>query len=434
MIQQILAILGEYWLTLLAILLLICCSGFFSGSETALTATSRARMHSLEVNGDDRAGVVNTLIERRDRLIGALLIGNNLVNILASSLATSLFLGLFGDSGVAIATLLMTVLLVIFSEVLPKSWAISAPERFALVVAPLVRPFVAVVGPLSSLVNWIVRKMLGMFGVSISGEASMLSAHEELRGAVALLHREGSVIKADRDRLGGVLDLGELEVSDIMIHRTAMRAVNADEPPEVAVRNILESPYTRMPVWRGATDNIIGVIHAKDLIRALAEPHVEPQDIDIVKIAQKPWFVPDTTNLKDQLNAFLRRKTHFAVVVDEYGEVQGVVTLEDILEEIVGDISDEHDLEIQGVRQDSDGSIVVDGGVPIRDLNRAMDWLLPDEEATTIAGLVIHESKSIPEERQAFTFYGKRFIVLKREKNRITRLRIRPIDAAVPEA
>lgn len=428
MIEQILANLAEYWLTLVAILLLICASAFFSGSETALTATSRARMHSLEVNGDTRAGLVNSLIERRDRLIGALLIGNNLVNILASSLTTSLFLGLFGDSGVAIATVLMTVLLVIFSEVLPKSWAISTPERFALFVAPLVRPFVAVVGPLSSVVNWIVRKMLGLFGVSISGEASMLSAHEELRGAVALLHREGAVVKADRDRLGGVLDLGELEVSDIMIHRTAMRAVNADEPPELAIRNILESPYTRMPVWRGATDNIIGVIHAKDLIRALAEPNVEPQDLDIVKIAQKPWFVPDTTNLKDQLNAFLRAKTHFAVVVDEYGEVQGVVTLEDILEEIVGDISDEHDLEIQGVRQDSDGSIVVDGGVPIRDLNRAMDWQLPDEEATTIAGLVIHESKSIPEERQAFTFYGKRFIVLKREKNRITRLRIRPID------
>jgi len=428
MIEQILTSLADYWLTLVAILLLICASAFFSGSETALTATSRARMHSLEVNGDTRAGLVNSLIERRDRLIGALLIGNNLVNILASSLTTSLFLGLFGDSGVAIATVLMTVLLVIFSEVLPKSWAISTPERFALFVAPLVRPFVAVVGPLSSVVNWIVRKLLGLFGVSISGEASMLSAHEELRGAVALLHREGAVVKADRDRLGGVLDLGELEVSDIMIHRTAMRAVNADEPPELAIRNILESPYTRMPVWRGATDNIIGVIHAKDLIRALAEPNVEPHDLDIVKIAQKPWFVPDTTNLKDQLNAFLRAKTHFAVVVDEYGEVQGVVTLEDILEEIVGDISDEHDLEIQGVRQDSDGSIVVDGGVPIRDLNRAMDWQLPDEEATTIAGLVIHESKSIPEERQAFTFYGKRFIVLKREKNRITRLRIRPID------
>ncbi|MBW8321019.1 MAG: HlyC/CorC family transporter [Arenimonas sp.] len=422
--------LGEYWPLILVIFALIAASAFFSGSETALTAASRARMHSLSNQGDTRAGVVSLLIERRDRLIGALLIGNNLVNILASSLTTSLFLGLFGDSGVAIATLVMTVVLVIFSEVLPKSWAISSPDRFALTVAPFVRIFVLVVGPLSSLINFIVRSMLAIFGLSLSKEAPMLSAHEELRGAVDLLHREGAVVKADRDRLGGVLDLGELEVSDIMIHRTSMRGVNADDPPEVAVRTVLESPYTRMPLWRGSTDNIIGVVHAKDLLRALAEPNVEPNNLDIVKIAQKPWFVPDTTNLKDQLAAFLRRKVHFAVVVDEYGEVQGIVTLEDIIEEIVGDISDEHDLEIQGVRQEADGSIVVDGTVPIRDLNRALDWNLPDEEATTIAGLVIHESKSIPEERQAFTFYGKRFIVMKREKNRITKLRIRPAEEA----
>ncbi|SSC73079.1 unnamed protein product [Ciceribacter sp. T2.26MG-112.2] len=422
--------LGEYWSLILVIFALIAASAFFSGSETALTAASRARMHSLSNQGDKRAGLVSLLIERRDRLIGALLIGNNLVNILASSLTTSLFLGLFGDSGVAIATLVMTVVLVIFSEVLPKSWAISSPDRFALTVAPFVRVFVLVVGPLSSLVNFIVRGLLAIFGLSLSKEAPMLSAHEELRGAVDLLHREGSVVKADRDRLGGVLDLGELEVSDIMIHRTAMRGVNADDPPEVAVRTVLESPYTRMPLWRGSTDNIIGVVHAKDLLRALAEPNVEPNNLEIVKIAQKPWFVPDTTNLKDQLAAFLRRKVHFAVVVDEYGEVQGIVTLEDIIEEIVGDISDEHDLEIQGVRQEADGSIVVDGTVPIRDLNRALDWNLPDEEATTIAGLVIHESKSIPEERQAFTFYGKRFIVMKREKNRITKLRIRPAEEA----
>ncbi len=426
--------LGEYWPLILVIVALIAASAFFSGSETALTAASRARMHSLSNQGDLRAGLVSLLIERRDRLIGALLIGNNLVNILASSLTTSLFLGLFGDSGVAIATLVMTVVLVIFSEVLPKSWAISSPDRFALTVAPFVRIFVAVVGPLSSLVNFIVRGLLAIFGVSLSKEAPMLTAHEELRGAVDLLHREGSVVKADRDRLGGVLDLGELEVSDIMIHRTSMRAVNADDPPEVAVRAVLESPYTRMPLWRGSTDNIIGVVHAKDLLRALAEPNVEPNNLDLVKIAQKPWFVPDTTNLKDQLAAFLRRKVHFAVVVDEYGEVQGLVTLEDIIEEIVGDISDEHDLEIQGVRQEADGSIVVDGAVPIRDLNRALDWSLPDEEATTIAGLVIHESKSIPEERQAFTFYGKRFIVMKRERNRITKLRIRPAEEAAKQS
>lgn len=428
--EAFLQFLSDYWLVLISILGLLGLSAFFSGSETALTAASRSRMHTLETNGDERAGIVTAMIERKDRLIGALLIGNNLVNILASSLTTSLFLGLFGDSGVAIATLAMTALLVVFSEVLPKSWAISSPDRFALAVAPIVRPFVLLVGPLSSIVNAIVRRILWLFGANLSSEASMLTAHEELRGAVDFLHREGSVVKADRDRLGGVLDLDDLEVSDIMIHRTSMRTINSDDPPEVVVRNILESPHTRMPIWRDSMDNIIGVVHAKDLLRALAEPDVTPATIDIVKIAQKPWFVPDSTNLKDQLNAFLRRKSHFAIVVDEYGEVEGLVTLEDILEEIVGDIADEHDLEIQGVWQEADGSIVVDGSVPIRDINRALDWNLPDEEATTIAGLVIHESKSIPEERQAFTFYGKRFMVMKREKNRITKLRIRPVDDA----
>lgn len=285
-------------------------------------------------------------------------------------------------------------------------------------------------GLLSRIVNAVIRGLLRFSGVQLSQQTLGLSGYDDLEQALQLVHRDTHLDKADRDRLGGVLDLGELEVSDIMIHRTAMRAVNADEPPEVAVRAVLESPYTRMPLWRGSTDNIIGVVHAKDLLRALAEPDVQPSNLDLVKIAQKPWFVPDTTNLKDQLAAFLRRKVHFAIVVDEYGEVQGLVTLEDIIEEIVGDISDEHDLEIQGVRQEADGSIVVDGAVPIRDLNRALDWSLPDEEATTIAGLVIHESKSIPEERQAFTFYGKRFIVMKREKNRITKLRIRPAEEA----
>jgi len=429
-LQTIGAIVSEHGLTILAILALIGLSGFFSGSETALTAASRARMHSLETNGDARAATVNTLIERKDRLIGALLIGNNLVNILASALATSVLLSIFGDSGVAVATLTMTLLLVIFAEVLPKSWAISTPDRFAMAVAGVVKAFVVVVGPLSSFVNWIVRHIMSLFGVTFASETSMLSAHEEIRGAVDLLHREGSVVKADRDRLGGVLDLGELEVSDLMIHRTSMRMLNADETPEANVRAVLESPYTRMPIWRGSTDNIIGIVHAKDVLRVLAEVSNEPQRMDVVKIAQKPWFVPDTTSVPDQLNAFLRRKAHIAIVVDEYGEVEGLVTLEDILEEIVGDITDEHDTEVQGVRQEADGSIVVDGSVPIRDLNRALDWSLPDDEATTVAGLVIHESQTIPEEKQAFTFHGKRFIVMKRERNRITRLRIRPMDKA----
>ena len=418
---------AEYWGLMATIVGLIVVSAFFSGSETALTAVSRARMHTLEQQGDKRAGFVNVMINRRDRLIGALLIGNNLVNILASSLTSTLFLSIFGANGVAYATLIMTTLLVVFAEVLPKSWAISATDRFALAVAPLVRVLFFVIGPLSSLVNMIVRAILGVFGVTLTKGTEMLTAHDEIRGAVDLLHREGSVIKADRDRLGGVLDLGELEVSDVMIHRTAMRAVNADDPPEAAVKTVLESPYTRLPVWRGSIDNIIGVVHSKDLSRALAEPHAAPSTIDIVKVAQKPWFVPDSTNLKDQLNAFLRRKVHIAVVVDEYGEVQGIVTLEDILEEIVGDISDEHDLEISGVQQEADGSIVVDGTVPIRDLNRALDWTLPDEAANTVAGLVIHEAQMIPSVDQVFIFHGFRFQVLARKDNRITRLKIRKL-------
>lgn len=424
--EGVIAFLVEEWPVLVTILLLLVCSAFFSAAETALVNASQARMHALEANGDVRARLVTELNTRQDRLIGTLLLGKNIVNILAATLAAELFIPAFGWWGVLYATLAMTFLLVIFSDVLPKGWAVASPDRLARAVAPVARFFVVLIGPLSSLINRLVRGILGLFGYELSKERPMLTAHEELRGAVDFLHREGAVVKVDRDLLGGVLDLGDLAVSDIMIHRTSMRALNADEAPEVLVRSVLESSYTRMPVWRGATDNIIGVLHAKDLLRALAEPDVTPETVDIVRIAQKPWFVPDTTNLKDQLSAFLRRKVHFAIVVDEYGEMQGLVTLEDILEEIVGDIADEHDIAIQGVRTEADGSIVVDGSVPIRDLNRALDWSLPDEEATTVAGLVIHESRSIPEERQAFTFYGKRFIVMKRVKNRITRLRIRP--------
>ncbi|MCI5075191.1 HlyC/CorC family transporter [Oricola sp.] len=417
----------EIWITAGVVLVLIVLSAFFSGSETALTATSRARMHHLEGAGDLRAKSVNLLLTRQDRLIGALLIGNNLVNILGSALATSLFLALFGQTGVAYATIAMTVLLVIFAEVLPKSWAISNPDRFALAVAPIIRRFVVVVGPLSSLVNAIVRRILKLFGVDLADNVSMLTAHEEIRGAVEVLHKEGSVVKEERDRLGGLLDLAELEVSDIMVHRTNMKMVNADQEPAAIVAEILESPYTRMPVWRGETDNIIGIVHAKDMLRALHAVDNDPTRIDIAKVANKAWFVPDTTTLRDQLDAFLRRKAHVAIVVDEYGEVEGLVTLEDIIEEIVGDIADEHDVDVQGLRTEADGSVVVDGSVPIRDINRALDWSLPDEEATTIAGLVIHEAQTIPSEKQAFTFHGKRFVVMKREKNRITKLRIRPV-------
>ncbi|ANT48572.1 HlyC/CorC family transporter [Mesorhizobium amorphae] len=288
----------------------------------------------------------------------------------------------------------------------------------------------AVLAGLMLLVLLLRTRLLALFGYELQPIEPQRSSHDELRGAVDDFRRDGQMVREDRDRVGGLFDLEELEVSDIMVHRTNMRSVNADNQPEAVVREILQSPHTRMPLWKGSLDNIVGVLHAKDLLRALNEVGNDFSRIDVMKIASKPWFVPDTTTLQEQLNAFLRRKAHFAIVVDEYGEVEGLVTLEDIIEEIVGEIADEHDIEIQGVKQEADGSVVVDGTVPIRDLNRALDWNLPDEEATTIAGLVIHETQSIPEEKQAFTFHGMRFVVMKRDKNRIARLRIKPAGEA----
>lgn len=423
----------ELWLTVGAILFLLILSGFFSGSETALTAASRARIHQLEKSGDHRATLVSQLILSRERLIGALLLGNNLVNILASSLATSVMLSLFGDTGVVYATLLMTVLVLVFSEVLPKTWAIGDPERFALSVAPPVRILVVIFGPVIAGIEVLVRRILHVFGVDVDASTAVLSAHEELRGTIDLQHSTGGLVKSERDRIGGLLDLAALDVSDVMVHRTNMQALNASEPSDKLINEVLSGSYTRLPLWRDDPDNIIGVLHAKDLLRAVNACGGDMDKVSIEEIATPPWFVPENTSLQDQLNSFLKRKSHFALVVDEYGEVMGLVTLEDILEEIVGEISDEHDLVVSGVRPQPDGSVIAEGSVPIRDLNRAMDWRLPDEEATTIAGLVIHDARMIPEERQVFTFHGFRFTVMRKEKNRITRLRVLPLGGEPEE-
>jgi Mg2+/Co2+ transporter CorB len=422
----------DLWLAIATILLCIALSAFFSGSETALTAASRARMHSLEKNGDPRAALVNRLLARRNRLIGATLLGNTLVNIGSSAFTTSILVTLVGDRGAIYATVIMTVLLLVFAEVLPKTVAINYPDRVSLLVARTLSFFVSIFGPLLVGVEAIVFGALKLVGVDTSRQRSILSGHEELKSAVDLLHREGGVGRSDRDMFGGLLDLRDLEVSDVMVHRTKMVMLNADLPPQELIREIVASPYSRLPLWRGEADNIVGVLHAKDLLRGLDASVGDRANFDVQSIALKPWFVPDTTSVQDQLQAFLKRKTHFAIVVDEYGVVMGLVTLEDILEEIVGDISDEHDLVVQGVRLQADGSVIVEGSVPIRDLNRVMAWSLPDEEATTIAGLVIHEARAIPESGQVFGFHGFRFEMLRKTKNRITLLRIFPADAQTP--
>jgi Mg2+/Co2+ transporter CorB len=417
-------------ITLGAILGLLILSAFFSGAETALTAASRARMHALEDDGNHRARIVNRLLLTRERLIGAILLSYNLANIAASALATSVLLRVFGDFGVAYATAIMTVLVVVFAEVLPKTYAIVNADRMALAVAPIIRAVVAVLAPVTAAMQVLVRQTLRLFGVSVSADTDVLSAHEEIRGAIELHHKEGGVVKLDRDMLGGVLDLRELTVSDIMVHRIKMDAIDAELPTEEIVDAALKSPHTRLPLWRGEREEIVGVLHAKQLLRALRETRGDLSKLDIMSLATPPWFVPDTTTLKAQLSAFLKRKAHFAIVVDEYGEVMGLLTLEDIIEEIVGDITDETDIAAALAKPQSDGSLIVDGLVPIRDVNRLMDWDLPEEEATTVAGLVIHEAQTIPNPGQAFTFHDFRFEVLRRHRNRITSLRVTPLDSA----
>ncbi len=417
-------------ITLGAILGMLIISAYFSGAETALTAASRARMHALEDDGNRRARIVNRLLLTRERLIGAILLSYNLANIAASALATSILLEFFGDAGVAYATIVMTVLVVLFAEVLPKTYAIVNADRMALAVAPSIRFIVAVLAPITAAMQWLVRQTLRLFGISVSADTDVLSAHEEIRGAIELHHKEGGVRKLDRDMLGGVLDLRELTVTDIMVHRTNMDAIDADLPPEQIVDAALKSSHTRLPLWRGEREEIIGVLHAKTLLQALREAKGDLSKIDVMSLATPPWFVPDTTTLKYQLAAFRTRKAHFAIVVDEYGEVMGLVTLEDIIEEIVGEISDETDIGGVLARPQADGSLLVDGSAPIRDVNRLMEWNIPDEEATTIAGLVIHEAQTIPNPGQAFTFHGFRFEVLRRQKNRITALKVTKLETS----
>ena len=425
---------GYDWFALVVVLICVLLSAFFAGSETALTASSRASMHRLEKQGNLLAALVNRLLASRERLIGALLLGNNAVNIASSALATGVLLNWFGELGVIYATVVMTILIVIFAEVLPKTAAFNSPDRLALWVARPIDWTVRLLAPVLIGVEWLVKRMLRLLGMKVGESESILLPHEELRGAVDLLHREGGVERLDRDMFSGLLDLRDLTVSDVMVHRTEMITVCAEDPPEQVVKTVLESEVTRVPLWRGKPENIVGILHAKDLLRAIQAADGDLAKVDVAAIARPPWFVPEIRPLSEQLKAFRRRKTPFALVVDEYGEVMGLVTLEDILEEIVGDITDEHAVAVPGVRPQPDGSVNVDGAVPIRDLNRAMDWNLPDDDATTVAGLVIHEARSIPEPGQSFTFHGFRFRVLRRHRNRITALRITPLARKLAKA
>lgn len=420
-------IVGGYVALALTLLILLSLSGMISAAETSMTAASRARLHQLEREGDRAARRVNLLLADQETMIGAILLANNVINILASAMTTAVLSAAFpGVLGIALATGIMTVLIVIFSEILPKTLAITRADDVARFLSIPTFWTVKIFGPLANAAQWVVRLTLRPFGVKLDMAMDVLAAHEEIKGAIEYHHSEGLVEGRDRQMLGGVLDLSDLTVEQVMVHRKSISMLDVDQPVGELIAEALEIGHTRIPLYRDNPENIVGVLHARDLMRAHVAAGGSAENLDISKIMVEPWFIPETTNLKDQLQSFLKKRAHFALVVDEYGALMGLVTLEDILEEIVGEIDDEHDAAVVGVRRQPDGSVHVDGAAAIRDLNRAMDWDLPEDDAVTIAGLVIHEAETIPEPGQTFIFHGHRFQVLRRRNNQLTGLKVWP--------
>jgi Mg2+/Co2+ transporter CorB len=417
----------EIGLAFLAVVVLIIISGVFSAAETGVTAASKARILRLARDGSKRARLVEKLLDDKESLIGSALLGNNLVNTLAGALTTYVLTEAFGGYGVLIATGVITILVLIFAEVLPKTYAITRPDRVAILLGPVLGVVNRILNPVIRSVQWIVRSTLRLFGIDVSDDMSYLSSHEEVRGIIDLHATEGGLAREHQQQLGSILDMDEVTVEDVMIHRKKIEMIDGSLPPQAIVRAVVRSSHTRLPLYRDDPDNIVGILHAKDVLRALSKRGAEPEYLKIDKLMSPPLFVPNTTSLREQLNTFTSRRQHFALVVDEYGALQGLVTLEDILEEIVGDITDEHDaVETAGVTIGEDGSYLVEGTVTIRDLNRRFNWTLPDEEASTIAGLVINEARVIPVKGQVFNFHGFRFDIVERRRNQITLLRMFP--------
>ena len=412
-----------YTITLiLVIIFLLIISAFFSGSETALTAASRPKMYQLEKENNLRAKIVNFLKNKKERLIGTLLLGNNLVNTLATAIATSFFINLLGDNqkGILYSTIVMTLLILIFGEVLPKTIAINKADKFALLFAPFIKFLVTILSPFTYLINFFTRIILKLFKFEISTDIS--TSEDELRGTIDL-HAKSEGTTQEKNMLQGILDLDDLQVKEIMTHRKNIEVIYVNESINKNIKKILNSQFTRLPLYDKNSDKILGIINVKDVLKNINKK----KKLDLKLIAKNAWFIPETTSVLDQLQEFKKKQRHLAFVVDEYGALMGIVTLEDIIEEIVGDIEDEHDIKIKGAKKSKDGKYTISGNVTIRDINREFGWNLPDKDASTLAGLIFHEIKTIPEPGKIFSFYGFRFEIINVRKNHIELVRVIPL-------
>lgn len=408
--------------------ILLCLSFFFSGTETAVTASSNALLHEKEKQGNVRAKRLNELKKNPSSVISTLLFGNNIVNIAITAISTALCIQFFGEAyGVLVAIFGVTTIVLIFSEIMPKTYAMMNPNGFALFVTPLLSFFVIILRPFVVALNWIAGLVMKLFKMKSTQIVSEAEVKAEIRGAISM--PQGDMMNQERYMLKSVLDLSEVDVDDIMVHRSQMVSLNAALPTEEIINFVSRSPYSRIPLWLGKRENIIGILHSKALLKMMNTYYTNGKNISIKNYLTKPWFVLNTTSLLDQLHAFKKRHEHFAVVVDEYGALQGIVTLEDVLEEIVGDIADETDIPDKSelcVKKTESGAYRVDGNATIRDINRHFKWELPDDNASTLAGYIMYETERIPNVGQTFVIDGFTFTVVGKERNHLTEIDIIP--------
>ena len=408
--------------SILIVIFLLLLSGLLSGSETSITSVSKSKIHKLAIRGDKRAQQLLHLIKNKSDFISSLLIGNNFVNILASVLATAILIKYYGDKGILYSTILMSLLIVIFSEVLPKNYALIRPDRFALAMSKYLIVFSKIITPIMLLVKVINWSFFKIMRIDLENKATSKTAREDIRNIINMHEDEGRLLKDEGDMLNAILDLKEITVEKIMTHRKNIYSIDLNNKNEFFPR-ISKSSFSRIPVWKENPNNILGLIHAKNVLTNLNDQG----QLDITKIKEnliKPWFVPETTKAKDQLNEFIQRKEKLAFVVDEYGELMGLISMEDIIEEIVGNIFDEKDFSTIGIRKIDINTYRIRGDVNIRDINRELDIQIPDTFYSTIAGYIIHETESFPDVGQIFSFGDIRYEIVNKNKNQITQIKM----------
>ena len=384
-------------------------------------------MHNLARTGKKNAKIFEELFKNKEMLICTILFANNLVNILASAIATKILIELTNNEGILYATIIMTLMILIFGELIPKTLALSKADQFALKIAPFMKVLVYILYPLTVTLNFVATSILKIFGVNylnFKKEEVSEKREEELRGAIDL-HGEDSS-KDEKNMLKSILDLDDITVGSIMIPRKDIFSLPSNIKYNELITKLNNSPHSRIPIWEKNPENIIGIFHIRKLIEIKVD---EPKTFNIKSLCQKPWFIPESTRLDNQLLEFKRRKEHFSIVVDEYGEFLGIVTLEDIIEEIVGEIDDEHDvLKIskgsEDIKSISSKSYLVKGNVTIRELNKELNINIPVSNTSTVAGLVLYESRTIPKKGQIFSFFDLKFEILSKKNNQITLVKI----------